>query len=88
VSFIATNAAAIPAAVLKNARRVMPCLRASSDPYSLMRDSNSRCFSFCGDGMYSSLDTHWAGMGDGNAEVSAGRTSFSSSGLSMVSLRW
>jgi hypothetical protein len=54
---MATNAAVMPAAVLKKARRDMPCLRASSPPNSLMRASNSRCFAVCGAGMNSSLDT-------------------------------
>ena len=44
VSFIATNAAAIPAAVLKNFRRLMPCCFASFAPRALTRASNSRCF--------------------------------------------
>ena len=85
MSFIATKAAAMPAADLKNLRRLMPCLRASALPYSLRRASNSRCFSVCGHGMYSSLDTHCVGIGAGNADVSAGNTCSSSSGESMMS---
>src|SRR5688572_29328107 len=72
----------MPDAVLRKLRRLMPCLRASSAPYSLMRASNSRCFSVCGQGMYSSLDTHCTGIGDGKID-SAGATCFSSLSESM-----
>jgi hypothetical protein len=34
--------------------------------------------------MYSSLDTHCVGIGEGNADVSAGNTCFNSSGESMA----
>src|SRR5262245_44181554 len=78
---MATKAAAIPAAVLKKARRLMPRWRASSLPYSLIRASNSRCFAVCGAGMNSSLDTDWVGIGAGKADVSAGNNCFSSSEL-------
>jgi hypothetical protein len=37
--------------------------------------------------MYSSLDTHCTGIGDGKIEVSAGATCFSSLGESMDVLR-
>jgi hypothetical protein len=53
---------------------VMPCLRASSPPNSLMRASNSRCFTLCGAGIDSSLETDCVGIGDGYAKVSAGRS--------------
>src|SRR5688572_24780370 len=76
----------MPDAVLRNLRRLMPCLRASSAPYSLMRASNSRCFSVWGHGMYSSLDTHCTGIGDGKID-SAGATCFSSLSESMDVLR-
>src|SRR5262249_19790959 len=39
---------------------------------SFSRASTSRCFSLCGGGMYSSLDTIWVGTGDGNDAASAG----------------
>src|SRR5687767_11594477 len=76
----------MPDAVLRNWRRLMPCLRASSAPYPFMRASNSRCFSVCGHGMYSSLDTHCTGIGDGKID-SAGATCFNSLSESMDVLR-
>ena len=71
---MATNAAAIPAADWKNLRRLTPCLRASSDPYSLTRASNSRCFSVFGHGMYSSLETHCVGIGERKRVLLRGQT--------------
>src|SRR6202795_4124764 len=79
---MATKAAAIPAAVLKKARRRMPCWDASAAPYCFTRASNSRCFAVCGAGMNSSLDTDCVGIDDGKAEVSAGNTCLKSSGAS------
>src|SRR6516225_3599416 len=70
--FIATNEAAMPAAVWKNCRRDSPCRRASRSLSSLSRASTSRCLALCGTGIYSSLDTIWVGTGDGNDDVSAG----------------
>ena len=63
----------MPAADWKNLRRLMPCLRASSEPYCFRRASNSRCFSVCGQGMYSSLDTHCVGIGDGKCRRLCGQ---------------
>src|SRR5918999_5523200 len=79
---MATKAAAMPAAVLKKARRLTPWWRASVVPYSLTRASNSRCFTVCGAGMNSSLETDCVGIGDRKAEVSAGNNCWSSSGSS------
>src|SRR6516165_9844169 len=79
--FIATNEAAMPAAVWKKRRRDRPCCRASRSLNSLSRASTSRCLAVCGTGMYSSLDTIWVGTGDGNDEVSAGSNCFSCSSL-------
>src|SRR5688572_32467890 len=76
----------MPDAVLRNWRRLMPCLRASSAPYPILRASNSRCFSVCGHGMYSSLDTHCTGIGDGKID-SAGANCFNSLSESMDVLR-
>src|SRR6266850_2238553 len=79
--FIATNEAAMPAAVWKKRRRDKPCRRASRSLRSLSRASTSRCFALCGTGMYSSLDTIWVGTGDGNDAVSAGWSSLSCSSV-------
>src|SRR5688500_9779035 len=46
-----------------------------------MRTSNSRCFSVCGAGMNSSLETDWVGIGEGKADVSAGNNCFNSSAV-------
>ncbi len=92
--FIATNEAAMPAAVWKKRRRDRPCRRASRSLSSLSRASTSRCFSVCGVGRYSSLDTIWVGTGDGNDDVSAGSSSRSCSSVrnfmssSAVSRQW
>jgi hypothetical protein len=48
---MATNAAAIPAAVLKKARRLTPWCFASRSPSSLMRASTCFCRSVCGAGV-------------------------------------
>src|SRR6266436_2286593 len=79
--FIATNEAAMPAAVWKKRRRDKPCRRASRSLSSLSRASTSRCLALCGAGMYSSLDTIWVGTGDGNDAVSAGWSSLSCSSV-------
>ena len=73
----------MPPAVLKNLRRVMPCFFASSAPICFTRASNCFCRALCGEGMYSSLDAHCTGMGDGNS-VSAPSNWASSSGVNMV----
>ena len=70
--FIATNEAAIPAAVWKKRRRDSPCRLANASPISFSRASTWRCFAVCGTGAYSSLETICVGTGDGNDEVSAG----------------
>src|SRR5271166_6586692 len=79
--FIATNEAAMPAAVWKKRRRDRPCRRASRSLSSLSRASTSRCFSVCGTGMYSSLDTICVGTGAGKEDVSAGCNSRSCSSV-------
>src|SRR6516162_8054906 len=79
--FIATNEAAMPAAVWKKRRRDKPCRRASRPLNSLSRASTSRCSAVCGTGMYSSLDTIWVGTGEANDAVSAGCSSRSCSSV-------
>src|SRR5580704_19256368 len=61
----------MPAAVWKKRRRLTPWRSASLSPRSLSRASTSRCFSVCGAGRYSSLETIWVGMGEGNSSSSA-----------------
>jgi hypothetical protein len=56
VSFIARNALAMPAAVWKKRRRLMPRRFAIRVPMSLTRASNSRCLASA-DRMNSSLET-------------------------------
>src|SRR6476659_5048142 len=77
----------MPPAVLKNRRRVMPCFFASSAPICFTRASNSFCRAVCGEGMYSSLDAHCTGIGEGKS-VSAPSSWASSSGVSMGLLLW
>ena len=57
-SFMATNAAAMPAALWKNLRRLMPWCFASWVPSALMRASTCFCFAVCGRGENSSLATN------------------------------
>ena len=61
------DAAAMPPAVLKNLRRLMPFFFAMRAPMSFTRASNSFCCGDCGAGMNSSLDTNCTGIGDGNS---------------------
>ena len=79
---MATKAAAMPAAVWKNARRLTPWCFASRVPSSLMRASTCFCFSVWGGGVNSSLETNCVGMGDGKDDVSAGSRSSSCLGSS------
>src|ERR1700681_191373 len=74
---MARNAVAMPAAVWKKRRRLMPSRLAIRAPISLTRVSNSRCFFVCKLGMNSSLETDCTGIGDGNNDSAA--ESFSSS---------
>jgi hypothetical protein len=83
VSFMARKAVAMPAAVWKKRRRLMPSRFAMCAPISLMRASNSCCLGVCSAGMNSSLDTDCTGIGDGNSD-SAEESLFSSSGDSML----
>ena len=76
---MATKAAAMPAALWKNARRLRPCFLPSSSPMSSRRASTCRCFSLCGAGMYSSLETIWVGIGVVCGSISAGIKASSSS---------
>src|ERR1700674_4702497 len=80
---MARNAVAMPAAVWKKRRRLMPRRFAIRAPISLTRASNSRCFAVCGPGMNSSLETDCTGIGEGNSD-SAGESRASSSGESML----
>src|SRR5690348_10894190 len=80
---MARNAAAIPEALWKNRRRLIPRRLAMYAPISFTRASNSRCFSVCGPGMNSSLDTDCTGIGEGKRD-SAGDRRSNSSGLSML----
>src|SRR5262245_38528556 len=80
---MATNAAAIPAAVWKNARRLTPWRRASRSPSSAIRASTRFCRAVWGGGVNSSLDTNWVGMGPANAVVSAGSRSSKSRAMTL-----
>ena len=79
VSFMATKAAAMPAAVWKNWRRSRPCFLPSSSPMSSRRASTSFCCSLCGAGMYSSLEMICVGIGVVCGSISAGISASSSS---------
>ena len=68
---MATKAAAMPAAVLKNCAATHAVVLRELAPSSLMRASNSRCFAVCGRGMNSSLDTNCTGIGDGKSDLGA-----------------
>ena len=63
VSFMATKAAAMPAAVWKNSRRERPCFPPRASPMSRRRASTSFCCALCGGGMYSSLEMICVGIG-------------------------
>ena len=82
VSFSATKPAAMPAAVWKNWRRLRPCLPPSSSPIASRRASTSFCFSLCGGGVNSSLETICVGMG-----VACGNSSDGISSLISCSVR-
>jgi hypothetical protein len=58
VSFMATKAAAMPEALLKNFRREVPNFLAISEPMAFTLASYSLCFGVCREGMNSSLETH------------------------------
>src|SRR5580765_6876349 len=68
----------MPAAVWKNRRRLTPWCFASRLPSSLMRASTSFCFTVCGAGVNSSLETNCVGIGDAKDDVSAGSRSMES----------
>src|ERR1700733_382729 len=78
---MATNDAAMPAAVRKKPRRSSPCLGPSSPAMASRRASTSRCFAFCGSGANSSLETTWVGIGVSCGSSSAGVSAASSSSL-------
>ena len=80
-SFMATKAAAIPAAVFRNLRRGNPCLRASGSASSRRRSSNLRCSSLRGGGVNSPLVTACVGMGDSLRNLDARVVLLSSSGV-------
>src|SRR5262245_38095448 len=75
VSLSATKPAAMPAALWKNARRESPCLPPSSSAMASRRASTSLCFSLCGGGVNSSLETIWVGIGVGCGANSDGVSS-------------
>src|SRR5262245_59151059 len=74
----------MPEAVARNWRRVSPCRFANSPLNSLTRASRRRCLPVWSAGMNSSLETLWVGIGPGNALVSAGARTLSSSSLSSL----
>ncbi len=80
VSFSATKPAAMPAALWKNCRRDSPCLPPSSSAIASSRASTSFCFSLCGGGVNSSLETIWVGIGvacGSSSDGASSRISFS-----------
>src|SRR5690349_5323729 len=79
---MATNAAAMPPAVWKNLRRDMLCFLDSVAPIAFTRASNSFCCADWGEGMNSSLELTWTGIGEGNSD-SAASSLASSSGVIM-----
>src|SRR5436190_13648511 len=79
---MARKAAAMPDAVARNRRRVMPWRFASAPPSSLSRASTRRWRAVCAAGMNSSLDTLCVGIGPAKAWVSAGNRLASSRSLS------
>jgi hypothetical protein len=78
---MATKAAAMPAAVLKNAPAHALMARQLAAVFFDARLELALLFSVCGAGMNSSLDTDWVGIGEGKADVSAGNNCSSSSAL-------
>ena len=79
---MARNAAAMPDAVARKRRRVIPWRFARAAPSSFTRASTRRCRRVCGAGMNSSLETLCVGIGPAKACVSAGRRPASSRSLS------
>ena len=86
VSFIATNAAAMPAAPWKKRRLGMPSFLEMDEPSALTRASNSFCLGLWACGENSSLETLVVGMGERNRVVSAGIRRSSSSADNMTKL--
>jgi len=71
-SFMARKAAAIPPVPARNCRRLIPSFLAAESAISLIRCSTCFCWSVCGWGMYSPLETIRVGTGDWKSSVSAG----------------
>src|SRR6266850_4422717 len=72
----------MPEAEARKRRRVTPCFFASVSAISRMRASTCFWRVVCGDGMNSSLETDWVGIGPAKAWVSAGSSPASSRSLS------
>ena len=80
-SFMARNAAAMPALEARNRRRSMPCRGPRPSAISLMRASPRCCSRVWGSGTNSPLETIWVGTGEAKAATSAGAVRVSSSSL-------
>ena len=72
-SFIARKAAAVPPVVLRKDRRLIPSFLAAKSASSLIRASTCFCFSVCGNGMYSPLETICVGTGERSLSASSAR---------------
>ena len=72
--FIASNVAAMPPELLKNARRLMPSLSLAVAASSSIRASTRRCCSVCGTGMYSPFEIIRVGIGERTDSATSARS--------------
>ena len=73
-SFMASNVAAMPPELLKNARRLMPSLSLAAPANSSIRASTRRCCSVCGTGRYSPFEIIRVGMGERSGSATSARS--------------
>src|SRR5436190_17566073 len=70
---MAMSEAAMPPEPARKSRRLTPSFFAASSAISLIRASTCFCFSLCGFGRYSPLETFWVGIGEQNSSDSTSK---------------